>query len=391
MTTPEQVERSSVRVAGHELRVFVETPPLIEAMVEDVRQARERIWLECYMFADDAAGAAVADELIAQAQRGTQVRVMYDALGSQATPARFFLDMLEAGVEVVAFNRALDGLKRFSFLQTLNRRDHRKLLVIDDRIAYFGGMNLIDEGTEPEHGGLQRKLGAGGWRDVHIRLDGPQQADVAESFNRSWCRALGVKPSRRSRAYRRGVLPTEPEAIRFFDSGPGRGNTRAARVYHRMTRLAQSRITYSMAYFLPTGGVLRALLRAARRGVRIRVIVPSKSDVRVVEWAMRYQYRRFLSFGIRLYERQKRMLHSKLMLVDDEWTVVGSCNLDSRSLWFNYELIAVIRSRPLAQLMAAVCREEMQNSERITRKQLAKWSWWQRAVARVAYAFRWWL
>ena len=382
MTHAEHTQRQQVTVAGHELRVFVETPPLIEAMVEDLRAAQERIWLECYMFAADAAGNAVAVELMARAQAGIDVRVLYDAFGSQSTPARFFHELQASGVRVVAFNHPWDGLRRLTFLQTLNRRDHRKLLVIDDRVAYFGGMNLIDEGTDAEQGGLQHKLGSGGWRDVHIRLDGPQQAEIAESFDRSWRRAQRLKVRRRSRAYRRGMLPSDHEAIRFYDSGPGRRYTRAARVYHRMIRHARDRITFSMAYFLPVGGVLRSLLRASKRGVRIRVVVPCKSDVRVVEWATRHQYRLFLRHGIRIYERQKQMLHSKLMLVDNEWTLVGSCNLDSRSLWYNYEFMAVIRSRELTSLLAKVCQDEMRQSTLVTRAQVRRWTWWQRIMAR---------
>lgn len=384
-------ELQVITVADNDLQVFVETPPLVAAMVDDIDRATRRVWVECYTFAADAAGEAIAEALMRRARAGVDVRVLYDALGSQATPARFFTRMSEAGIAVKAYQPLWDGLRRFALLQTVNRRNHRKLLVVDDHVCYFGGMNIIDEGTVVANGGLQRELASSGWRDVHLRLSGPQQAEVAESFDRSWRAAHGEPIRRRTRAYRRGTLPGRTESIRFFDSGPGAGYTKAARVYHRLIRRARSSITFSMAYFLPIGAVSRSLMRARRRGVRIRVIVPNDSDVKLVEWATRHQYRRLLRRGFVVYERQRRMLHSKLMVVDRQWVLVGSCNFDARSLWFNLEFMAVIRSRQLARVMAEICRHEMRHSQRVTRAHVRRYTRWQRLVARLAYSLRWWL
>ena len=134
----------SATVAGHELTLFIETWPLIHAMLRDIRAARTRVWLETYIFHDDAAGQAVAEALCERAAAGVQVRVLYDAIGSNNTSWTFFRALQEAGVQVHAFHSVREALWRFSFLRILNRRDHRKLLIIDDTVAYFGGMNLID-------------------------------------------------------------------------------------------------------------------------------------------------------------------------------------------------------------------------------------------------------
>ncbi len=376
--------------AGHQLTLYIETWPLVHAMLRDIRTARTRIWLETYIFHDDAAGRAIADALRERAAAGVQVRVLYDAIGSSYTSWAFFRELQQAGVEVHAFHSVREALWRFSFLRILNRRDHRKLLVIDDEIAYFGGMNLIDttKGLVPPTEPLPISAG---WRDVHVRLAGPQQREAAESFERMWRQAHGEPVPRRPRSYRRGLLAGSKESIQFFDSGPGLKHTRAARLFARLIRSARRRITFSMAYFLPVGAVLRELLRAPRRGVPVRVVVPGESDVPLVQHASHYLYTRLLRRRIRVYERQANMLHSKVMIVDNAWVVVGSCNLDARSLWINYEFLAVIRSENLARILTRIVGAEIANSKRITLEEFRERSWWRRLVNRLAWSLRWWL
>jgi cardiolipin synthase len=379
-----------VAVAGHELTLFVETWPLIEAMVRDIRAAHTRIGLETFIFYDDAAGQAVAAALRERAAAGVQVSVLYDAIGSNDTSWAFFRELEQAGVQVHAFHSVREALWKFSFLRILNRRNHRKLLVLDDTIAYFGGMNLVDTtlGLVVSPEALPTSAG---WRDVHVRLTGPQQGEVAESFERSWRRAHGEPIPRRPRSYRRGQLAAGEESIQFFDSGPGLKYSRAARLFTRLLRAARRSVTFSMAYFLPVGGVLRALLRAPRRGVLVRVVVPGESDVPLVQHASRYLYTQLLRRRIRVYERQANMLHSKVMIVDNAWVVVGSCNLDARSLWINYEFLAVLHSRNLARVLGRIIGEEIAHSKRITLEQFRERSWWRRLVNRLAWTLRWWL
>ncbi len=380
-----------VTVAGHELTLFVEIGPLLSAMVHDIAAARTRVWLETYIFFDDAVGRAVADALKERARAGVEVRVLCDAIGSQWTSSLFFRELEHAGVQVHIFHSLWEACWRFSFLRVLNRRDHRKLLVIDDRVAYFGGMNIADPGAvlashPPSH--LPRSLG---WRDVHVRLVGPQQAEVAESFDRSWRAAHGERVPRRPRAYRHAVLTQGGESIQFFDSGPGRRQTHAARLFTRFLKLAQRSITLSMAYFLPVGPVLTALLKAPRRHVRVQVVVPGDSDVPLVQSATRHLYDRLLRRKVRIYERQGHMLHSKVMVVDDDWSVVGSSNLDARSLYLNHEFLAVIHSPQLARALTEIVEGEIACSARISFKAYRARSWWRRLIDRLAWMLRWWL
>ncbi len=385
-----------VIVAGHELTLYAESPPLIRDMLADIRAARTRVWLECYIYYPDAAGRAVAEALTERAAAGVDVRVLYDALGSQATPSTFFDALVRDGGRVHAYHTFWHALARRSILGVLNRRDHRKLLVVDDRVAYFGGMNIVEPTTRGGVGataGLSRSgpRDSLGWRDLHVRLVGSQQADVAHSFERSWRRAHGQSIARRPRHYRRGQLAQTAESIHFFDSGPGLKHSRAARVFIRLMGKAEQHIMISMAYFLPAGRVLWAMLRARRRGVRISVIVPEVSDVRIVDWASRYMYGKLLRRGFRIYERQLRMLHSKALVADGEWTVVGSCNLDPRSMWHNLEFLAVIRSRPFAAAVLEICASELRASRRLTLEDMSRRTRWQRLLSRAAYMLRWWL
>src|SRR5262249_54479575 len=205
------------------------------------------------------------------------------------------------------------------------------------RIAFWGGMNRGDGASRvPGAHGEPLPLSAG-WRDIHLRLVGPQQKELVESFDRSWRRAHGEPAPRRPRAYRRALLADAPESIQFFDTGPGRGNVRAGRLFGRLIKAAQKQITLSMAYFLPVGAVLTSLLKARRRGIGVRIVVPGESDVPIVQRATRHLYDRLLRRRFRIYERQVTMLHSKAMVVDEHWSLVGSCNLDARSLWINLE------------------------------------------------------
>jgi cardiolipin synthase len=389
--TPGPLLPRSVAVAGNELTLFVESGPLIAAMVRDIRAARTRVWLETYIFHDDGCGRAVAGALVDRARAGVEVRVLYDAVGSQATPRSFFRALAAAGASVHEFHSFWEALWKFSFLRILNRRDHRKLLVVDDEVAYFGGMNVVDTASAPAVRRAEHLPSSAGWRDVHVRLGGPAQRQVADSFDRSWRRAHDETVPRRPPAYRKARLAGGEESLQFFDSGPGLRHTRAHRLFTRLFAIARRRVILSMAYFLPVGRVLQAVLRAPRRGVVVRVVVPARSDVPLVQHATRYLYDRLLRRRIRIFERQQSMLHSKVAVVDRSWSVVGSSNLDARSLWINLEFLAVVHSRPFARALEEIVAYEIAHSARVTRQSLRERSWWGRLVNRLAWSLRWWL
>jgi cardiolipin synthase A/B len=384
-------EVGALRVAGHDVTIFEESPPLIAAMLGDVEHARQRVWLESYIIADDAAGRALSEAMAQRAAAGVDCRVMYDAVGSNSTPSSFFVRLVRSGVQVRAYRSLWRVLWRFRSLRMFNRRDHRKLLVVDDRVAYFGGMNIVDQsGIHTVDEAKARHLPASaGWRDVHLRLSGPKQSEVAEAFSGLW-RRRGLGRRRRRWPIRR-MFAARHDGIYFFDCRPQIRHRRATRVLVPLLRRARRSVTVSMAYFIPQGSVLRELLRASRRGVRVRVIIPGKTDVPAVQWATRHFYDKLLRYGIRIYERKDQMLHSKVMVIDDDWSLIGSCNLDPRSLWYNLEFFAVFRSRAMAVTLRRICGFEMRNSRRVTLLDCIGRPWWQRWLDRLAWSMRRWL
>jgi len=398
MPLPEESDACAVTatavVAEQELTIYAESPQLILSMVNDIRAAERRVWMETYIFANDDAGRAVADALAERAAAGVDVRLMVDAFGSFGTPSSVFNRLRTAGVKVHIFHAFWDAvLGQLRFLRVLNQRNHRKLLVVDDRIAYFGGMNVVDQsGIHSKADAKQLHLpSSAGWRDVHVRLEGRRQAEVAQAFERLWRRAHHEPRIAEPRWPIQQMLKAPPDSIFFFDSRPASRFRRPQRILVPLIQAAKREVILCVAYFLPIGRILRELLRARKRGVRVQVIIPGQSDVKLVQWATRHFYEFLLKRGIRVYERRDRMLHSKAMVVDGNWSVIGSCNLDARSLRTNLEFFAVIHSPDVAKALKQICQEEIRNSVRVTSEHLKRRSRWQRLVDRTAWAFRRWL
>lgn len=384
--------RNCLQVAGHELWLFEESPPLIAAMVRDIRAATRRVWLEAYIVSGDRAGRAIAAALEERAGAGVDVRLMYDAVGSFSTPTEYFADLEAAGVQVHCYHSFARTIWTSRFFRLLNRRNHRKLLVADD-VAYFGGMNIVDQSSihSVEDAKALRLPSSAGWRDVHVRMTGPKAPEVAGAFERLWQRVHHGKSSRPPRWPGRKFVQAQEDTILFFESRPWIKAHRPYRVFLPLLRSARRTITLSMAYFLPLGAVLRELVRAARRGVCVRVILPERSDVKAAEVASRHMYEYLLARGIEIYERQDQMLHSKVMVIDGQWSVIGSCNFDPRSFWINLEFMGVFRSVELAQAVESICEHELRNSRCITPEDCRNRGWFDRWYGWLAWRFRRWL
>lgn len=385
--------RESVVVDGHEWTLYEESEPLIAAMIDDIKSAQSRVWMESYIFADDRAGRGVAEALAERAAAGVDVRLMVDAWGSFRTSSALFQQMRQVGVQMHwfhAFSEAFFGAK---FFDMLNERNHRKLLAIDDRVAYFGGMNVVDSGGI--HSKADAKIrhlpASAGWRDVHVRMTGPRAVEIADMCDRLWRRAIHQPRDKEPRWSMQQVLDSADGSFFFFGSRPTFRYHRPHRILGPLLRGASREVTVAVAYFLPLGAVLQELIAARRRGVRVRVIVPGQSDVKPVQWATRHFYEYLLKRGIEVYERKDRMLHSKAIVIDDRWSVIGSCNLDARSLRLNLEFFAVVHSPTMAAELLTICRREIDASVRVTPAYLRHRSWWQRNLDRAAWALRRWL
>jgi len=377
-------------VAGQELQLFEHSPPLIDAMLADIRAARQRVWMETYIFAEDDAGRAIAVALAERAAAGVEVRLMYDSLGSISASNKLFEPISAAGGQVHVYHTLAYALGRFSLFQIFNRRNHRKLLVVDEQISYFGGMNIVDQsGVRTVADARAKNMPkSGGWRDLHVRMVGEKSAEVAAAMDRLWQKVHEKKRVAPGPWPVEAMLKSPEETISLFDPQPRNRQRRAARVFEPLLRAAQREIVVSMAYFIPVGGVLRELLRARRRGVRVIVIVPATSDVRSVRWASRHMYEKLLRRGIEIHERQDQMLHSKVLVVDQLWSVIGSCNLDPRSLRVNLEYLGVMHSTKFSTVVREVCEYEMQHSTTVTLEQCQARRWWERRRDWLAWSMR---
>jgi len=341
---------------------------IFPAMLEAIQASRGSVRLETYIYSDGKAGRQFLAALLAAAERGVRVRVLVDAFGSWTLPNNFFAPLLAAGAEVHYFNPL--RLWRFGV------RDHRKLLLCDDAVGFIGGFNIADE---YDGDGVTR-----GWCDLGARIDSPAlAAALAKSFDELFLLAdFHRKPLMRLRAFKRKRKSELKPAEELLLSHPGRGASPFQAALHR--DLATARDTRIItAYFLPTRRVRRYLLRAARNGGRVQLILAGRSDVLVSQLAARSLYHRLMKAGVEIYEYQPQILHAKLIISDGN-TYLGSSNLDIRSLNLNYELMLRFEDEAIAAEAREIFERTLQNSSRIDPVTWFKsQSWWQR------WQYRW--
>ncbi|HSA01659.1 MAG TPA: phosphatidylserine/phosphatidylglycerophosphate/cardiolipin synthase family protein, partial [Candidatus Paceibacterota bacterium] len=317
------------------------------AMLAAIQAARRSVRLETYTFAASAVGERFRASLLEARGRGVRVQVMIDALGSWNLGDAFWQALIHAGGELRWFN-PLSSVR-------LGIRNHRKLLVCDDEVAFVGGFNIA---PEYEGDGIQR-----GWKDVGLKVVGALAAELGLTFDRLFLRA-GVRQRpivRLRRAVFQSSLQT-PDAV-ILQSGPGLTRNSIRQVLVRDLRRARS-VQIMAAYFLPSWRFRRLLQRLARQGVRVQLLLPGKSDVRLSQLASHRVYEALLRAGVEVYEYQPQILHAKLLILDD-LVFVGSANLDVRSLRINYELLLRLKDEKLAGQARSLFMEALQNSRKI--------------------------
>jgi cardiolipin synthase len=319
-----------------------------------IGQARDTLELEIYIFADDDAGRAVLETLVAAAVRGVRVRVLVDAFGSVTLADSFWNPLRGAGGEVRWFNPFRLG--RFAI------RNHRKLLVCDEAVGFVGGFNIsLDYAGD----GVTR-----GWRDLGLEIRGPVVALFRQAFESSWNNAelkhSRIPQLRRSRS--RAAL--QQQQCDLLLSGPGRNSNFIQRQLLNDLRRARE-VDIMVAYFVPTRRLRRALIRVTRRGGRVRMVFAGRSDVPLAQFAARSFYRRLLRAGVEIWEYQPQILHAKIIVINDV-VYVGSANLDTRSLQINYELMLRVKEEPLAAEGRRIIERDLSHSLRITREDWRK-------------------
>ncbi len=357
--------------------LFVEGDTLYRDMLDGIASARERVWMESYIFGADNIGRRFAEALKDAAARGLDVRVHLDAAGllfeSPWTPRAFLRDLKRNGVKVRVFHR-------WSWRDPwrYNRRNHCKLLLLDQSQVYLGGFNIHDD-SSLEFAGEQR------WRDTHIRLDDAEMSrQAAEVFLVFWTRHL-------PRRLRHGRPLDLFEQDTLVTNRIPRHRHALRMLFYLGLRRATQRVMITTPYFAPDRRTRHNLMHAASRGVDVTLLLPAVTDNRLVQMAARFIYDRLMRAGIRIFEYQPRKLHAKTIVVDGIWGSIGSANLDYRSLFHNYEINYTTVNPELCRELEDQFADDMKEAAEITTETLRRYGWWERLGGRLGWRLRWWL
>ena len=384
-------------VSACSVRLLVNAAEAYPEMLAAIDGANDHVELETYTLRDDIAGRRFQEALIRAASRGVRVRLLYDWVGSLTLPGRFVRELVESGAAVSVYHPLVFTRPSWA----LNKRDHRKMLVVDDTMSFTGGLNIGNEYLDASEGGES-------WRDTHVRLDGPEVArEILALFEYAWRRATpyGRTLTRRARlkwGIRRrwaALSRRRDRATRYSAAACGiavsilgnemrRHRRRILRAYLRAIDAAQSYALIENAYFIPCAPVRRALVKAARRGVLVGVVVGKESDVPITTCATRWLYDQLLDGGVAIFEWPGSVLHAKTAVLDGAWSIVGSYNFDHRSLLHQLESVAVVADPALAMRLCDQTLTDIIRCEKVALDVHQRRPWPQKVKQYIAYLLR---
>lgn len=348
--------------SGNRVQLLRDGPASFEAMLALIEGARSSVALESYIFRSDEVGQRFAAALGNASRRGVAVRLLLDWIGIRGTSRSFLAAMREQGVEIATFNPP--GFRRWLGIVP---RDHRKLLIVDDSVGIIGGIGIGREWTT----GVQKRHRQR-WRDTTVLIEGAAAHDMVAAFENMWRRATGVERRGSHRRFLRRPArgahldPSthEPALVGIVEGEPGR--LRVARALQLQAISAERSIWIATAYFAPSPSEVEALNGAARDGVDVRILVPSRNDHPWVSLLARRYYRRLLTNGVRIWEWQGEMMHAKTSVVDGRWVRVGSTDFNPLGVAINFELDAVIEDRTLGAEAEEMFLADLEQSVEVT-------------------------
>lgn len=350
---PEQVST----VDNNEVTIFVYGQDVYDAMLEAIDSARQSIYFETFIWKGDRLGQAFKEHLARKAAEGVQVYAIYDSFANLVVPPsfkRFAPPMHVLEYRTLERARHLVDPRRYA-------RDHRKLLVVDERVAFIGGFNI-------------GQLYATEWRDTHLRLRGPAARELAYAFVEFWNANRGALPELPAPAER-----PWPQSITVHRNQPERLLFPIRGMFLDAIDRAQRRIYITNAYFIPDRAVLRALIAAAQRGVDVRVLLPWQSNHVTADWLARGFFSACLKGGVRLFLYQNAMIHAKTATIDGLWSTIGTANFDRLSLAGNYEINVEIRDQAIAREMEHIFMVDLSNAKELTLEEWERRPWYSRA------------
>ncbi len=349
-------------LAGNKVELLIDGPASFAALSSAIGGARRRIDMESYEF-DEKAGGAFADLLLAARARGVEVNLIYDAWGAADTPQALFDRLRAGGVRVLEYN-PMHPNDRVPL--ELNKRDHRKLLCVDGKVAITGGVNISRVYLNAP-GPVPADPNDEAWRDTDVRIQGPVVAQFEYYFQQTWREQNGppLPPAP-------ATPPTQygPSLVQAIDGAPDNGHPLIYRTLLAAIALSHRSVHLTTGFFVPTPDMAHALKAAARRGVDVQIVVPGRNTSKAALAAGRASYGDLLEAGVKIHERQHRILHAKTAVIDGGWSAVGSSNLDWRSVVWNNEIDAIILDPAFGVQMEAMFADDVTQSRTIT---LAAW------------------
>lgn len=357
-------------VGANRVELLIDGEATFRSIFDGIAAARNYVLVQFYIVRDDTLGRKLQRLLMAKAREGVVVHFLYDEIGSYRLPARFLDELGEAGVLVSRFHSTRGSGNRFQ----LNFRNHRKVVVVDGRAGWVGGLNVGDE-----YLGRDTRIGA--WRDTHLKMEGPATLCLQLSFVEDWHWATGE-----ILALDWQPAPADDDVpVLVLPSGPAdRFETASLMVQHAIGS-ARRRLWVSSPYFVPDEGVLAAFKLAALRGVDVRILIPERPDNLLTYYAAYAFVGPLIEAGVRVYRYEDGFLHAKTILVDDLAAAVGTVNFDNRSFRLNFEITAWVMERSFAAKMEAMFESDFERSRTMSTTEVAEKPWWFRAVSRAAY------
>jgi cardiolipin synthase len=358
---------------GNKVTLLVDGPATYAAMFKAIENAKDHINLETFIFeditVDDETGLKLADLLLQKQAAGVQVNIVYDSLGSNSTPSSFFQRLRDGGIQVAEFN-PINPIKARGKWR-LAKSDHRKILIVDGKIAFTGGVNISQVyssgfSRRGEHDPTQIP-----WRDTDVQIEGPAVAELQKLFMDTWQRQEGAKLAERN--YFPDFKKEEGNTlVGVVGSSPGEANRLTFILYVSAITFAEHSLHMINAYFVPDHQTVEALTDAAESGVDVKIILAGTTDSSLAQYAGQYYYSELLKSGVKLYRRKNVLLHAKTLVIDGVWSTVGSTNMDFWSFSINDEVNAVILNREFAMEMEKMFAADLAESDGIVSEEWEK-------------------
>lgn len=328
-----------------------------EALFGAIRSAEHSVLLEYYLIHNDRVGSRLALELVAAVKRGVTVILIYDYIGCLDTPAPYFKKLSKHGIKLLQFN-----VLSFKRAYWFDRRDHRKMTIIDGALAFLGGVNIGDEYA----GCLADEMN---FRDLGFSIRGEAVGELETIFYETWNNEQDDNANRlervRHKTAQKYEIKTGDAAVNIIAGGPRQQRSYIREAFQVNIAAAAGEILIATPYFVPGPRIIRSLLRAVRRGVSVRLLLPARSDVPLVLLLGRSSYTTLLRGGVEIYELDREILHAKVMLIDAERTVIGSANLDQRSFHRNYEINCIVDNTRFGGQIRKLLLEEIGSSRQV--------------------------